>query len=108
MTGKEKKRSPKRGYYGRALDEVEKLALEEAGGVEGLDEEIAVLRFKMRQLVENEPEKVELCLKAANTLARLIGVRYNITKEQKKSLKEAISRVITEIAVPLGIKILFK
>ncbi|OGO16228.1 MAG: hypothetical protein A2Z02_03790 [Chloroflexi bacterium RBG_16_48_7] len=108
MTGKEKKKDKNRGYYGRALDEVEKLALEEACGVEGLDEEIAVLRFKMRQLVENEPEKFELCLKAANTLARLIGIRYNISKEQKKSLKEAITKVITEIAVPLGIKILFK
>jgi hypothetical protein len=108
MTGKEKKKSKNRGYYGRALDEVEKVALEEAGGLEGLDEEIAVLRFKMRQLVENEPEKFELCLKAANTLARLVGIRYNISREQKKSLKEAISKVITEIAVPLGIKILFK
>jgi len=108
MIEKEKKKAKKTGFYSRALNEVEKLALEEAGDLEGLDEEIAVLRLKLRQLVENEPGEVELCLKTANTLARLVGIRYNISREQKKSLKEAITRVITEIAVPLGIRILFK
>ncbi len=108
MTEKDRKKGKKRGFYGRALDEAEKLALEEAGTVEGLDEEIAILRLKLRQLIENEPEKFELHLKGAATIARLIGIRYNISKEQRKSLKEAISRVITEIAVPLGVKILFR
>ena len=67
-----------------------------------------MLRLKLRQLVENEPQRYELHLKAASTIARLVGIRYDISREQKKSLKEAISKVITEIAVPLGIKILFR
>jgi hypothetical protein len=90
------------------LDEAEKLALKEASDIEGLDEEIAVLRLKLRQLLEKEPEKFELHLKVASTIARLVGIRYDINKEQKKSLREAISRVLTEIAIPLGVNILFK
>ena len=105
---KEKRKREKRGYYARALNEAEKLDLAEARDIEGLDEEIALLRLKLRQLVENEPQKYELHLKAASTIARLVGIRYDISREQKKSLKEAISKVITEIAVPLGIKILFR
>lgn len=76
--------------------------------IEGLDEEIAMLRVKLRKLIENSPGQIDLCLRATNTIARLVGIRYNITRAQKKSLKEAVSRVLTEIAIPLGVKILFK
>lgn len=98
----------KRGFYSRALDEAERLELEEARGVEGLDEEIAILRVKLRELIKNCPDNIELHLEAANTIARLVRTRYNISKEQKKSLKEAITNVLTEIALPLGIKALIK
>jgi len=93
----------RQGFYSRALDEAEKVELEEASQVEGLDEEIALLRIKLRELVENQPDRVDLHLKAANTIARLVKTRYQISKEQKKSLKEAIAKVLTEVAVPLGI-----
>lgn len=108
MKGKGIQKGKKRGFYGRALDEAEKIGLKEARDVEGLDEEIAMLRVKLRELIENEPDKYDLYLKVTNTLARLVGIRYNISREQKKSLKEAITKVLTDIAVPLGVKILIK
>jgi hypothetical protein len=108
MIKKDTQKGKKKGFYGRALDEAEKLGLEEAREIEGLDEEIAVLRVKLRELIEKEPERFDLHLRAANTIARLVGIRYNITKEQKNSLKEAITKVLTEIAIPLGVNILVK
>ena len=93
----------KHGFYSRSLDEAEKLEMEEASYVEGIDQEIALLRIKLRELVENQPDRIDLHLEAANTIARLIRTRYQISKEQKKSLKEAIAKVLTEVAVPLGI-----
>jgi hypothetical protein len=108
MAKKETQKGKKKGFYGRALDEAEKLGLEEAREIEGLDEEIAILRVKLRELIEREPERFDLHLRAANTIARLVGIRYNITKEQKNSLKEAITKVLTEIAIPLGVNILVK
>jgi hypothetical protein len=92
-----------RGFYSRALDEAEKLELEEASQVEGIDEEIALLRVKLRELLEEQPERIDLHFEAANIIARLVRTRYQITKEQKKSLKEAIQKVLTEVAVPLGV-----
>jgi len=77
--------------------------LEEASYVEGVDQEIALLRIKLRELVENEPDRIDLHLEAANTIARLVRTRYQISKEQKRSLKEAIAKVLTEVAIPLGI-----
>ncbi len=103
--GKRERKNSPRGFYSRALDEAEKFELEEASHVEGLDEEIALLRVKLRELVEEQPERTDLHFEAANIIARLVRTRYQITREQKKSLKEAIQKVLTEVAVPLGVGI---
>jgi CRISPR/Cas system CSM-associated protein Csm2 small subunit len=105
IKGKGKRKGSLRGFYGRALDEAEKLELEEACYVEGIDEEIALLRVKLRELLEEQPDRIDLHFEAANIIARLVRTRYQITKEQKKSLKEAIQKVLTEVAVPLGVGI---
>lgn len=111
MPGREPKgrgRRKPQGFYRRALDEAEGVELEAASQVEGIDEEIALLRVKLKELVENQPDRIDLHLEAANTIARLVKIRYQISKEQKKSLKEAIARVLTEVAVPLGIGVVIK
>jgi hypothetical protein len=98
-----KKETSRRGFYGRALNEAQKFELEEASHIEGIDEEIALLRLKFRELLEEQPERIDLHFEAANIIARLVKTRYQITREQKKSLKEAIQKVLTEVAVPLGV-----
>lgn len=95
----------KHGFYSRAFDKADKLELEELAQVVGLDDEIALLRWKLRQLTETDPSRLDLHLEAANTLSRLVKTRYLISAEQKHSLKEAITKVLTNIAVPLGIGI---
>ncbi|MBN2463134.1 MAG: hypothetical protein JXB43_05990 [Dehalococcoidia bacterium] len=108
MRRKETTKGEKPGFYSRALDEAEKMELEEARGIEGIDEEIAILRVKLRELMVAKPESFGLHLKVATAIARLVTTRYSITREQKKSLREAVTRVLTEIAVPLGIKSLMR
>jgi len=106
--GKGKRKGSLRGFYSRALDEAGKFELEEASHIEGIDEEIALLRVKLRELLEEQPERSDLHFEAANIIARLVKTRYQITKEQKKSLKEAIQKVLTEVAVPLGVGMAIK
>ena len=106
--GKDATKGKRHGFYSQALNEAEKLELEEARSIDGIDEEIAILRVKLRELIVAKPERLDIHLKLATTIARLVTTRYNITKEQKRSLKEAITRVLTEIAVPLGIKAIIK
>ncbi len=93
----------KHGFYSRALTEAERLELDELRELEGVDDEIALIRWKLRQLIENNPDRIDLQLEAANMIARLVRTRYQISKEEKKSLKEAIQKVLTDVAVPLGI-----
>jgi hypothetical protein len=105
MTEEERngRKGNQRGFYSRALDEAEKFELEEALYVEGIDDEIALLRVKLRELLEEQPERIDLHFEAANVIARMVKTRYQITGEQKKSLKEGIQKVLTELAVQVGI-----
>jgi len=95
----------KHGFYSKVLDEAEQLDFELAAGVEGIDDEIALLRVKIKSILENDPENIKLITQATDALARLVKTRYNITKEQKKGLKEAIGNVLRDVALPLGIGI---
>ena len=97
--------SKKSDFYSKVLDEAERLDFELAAGVEGIDDEIALLRVKIKSILEHDPENIKLIMEATNTLARLVRTRYNITKEQKKGLKEAIGNVLRDVALPLGIGI---
>jgi len=95
----------KHGFYSKVLDEAGQLDFELASGVEGIDDEIALLRVKIKSILSHEPENIKLIMQATNTLARLVKTRYNITKDQKKGLKEAIGNVLRDVALPLGIGI---
>ncbi len=93
------------GFYSRVLDEAEKLDFALAADVSGIDDEIALLRVKIKSILEHEPENVKLIMHVTNALGRLIMTRYKITREQRKGLKEAIGNVLKDIALPLGIGI---
>jgi len=95
----------KHGFYSKVFDEAERLDFEMATGVDGIDDEIALLRVKIKSLLERDPENIKLIMQATNTLARLVRTRYNISREDKKGLKEAIGNVLRDVALPLGIGI---
>ena len=95
----------KHGFYAKVLDEAEQLDFELASGVNGIDDEIALLRVKIKSVLEKDPENINLIMQATNTLATLVKTRYRISKEQRKGLKEAIGNVLRDVAVPLGIGI---
>jgi len=95
----------KRGFYSSVLDENQRLDFETATLVEGIDEEIALLRVKIKALVQRDPENLRLIMQAINALARLVMTKYNIRKEDKQGLKEVITSVLRDIALPLGIGI---
>lgn len=95
----------KHGFYSRVLTREEKEDMERAVNLEGLDEEIALLRVKIKSVAEHDPENIALLAEALGTLYRLLQAKQRLSKEDKKGLKEAIGNVLKEIAVPLGIEL---
>jgi len=104
-TSKRSRSDKKQSFYSRVLDEAEKLDFELASDVSGIDDEIALLRVKIKSVLEKDPENIKLIMQATNALAGLVRTRYNITVEQRKGLREAIGNVIRDVALPLGISI---
>ena len=98
--------SARQSFYSRVLDEAEKLDFELASGVEGIDDEIALLRVELKKAIAGgDSTNLKLLVGATNALERLIRTRYKITREQRKGLKEAIGTVLRDVAIPLGIGI---
>ena len=95
----------KHGFYSKVLDEKEQAAYDEAIFVEGIDEEIALLRVKIISLLERDPENIRLISQAANTLIKLILIKHDVDRNDPKSMKKAIYTVLRDVALPLGIKI---
>ena len=96
----------KHGFYARIFDEAEKVDFTVAAGVEGIDEEIALLRLEIKNAISGGDERnLILLVKAAGALEKLIRTRYQITSTQRQGLKEAIGNVIKDVMVPLGINI---
>ncbi|HUV51781.1 MAG TPA: hypothetical protein VMW64_01740 [Dehalococcoidia bacterium] len=103
---KSRRNKDRHSFYLKAMDEADGLDFELARGVQGIDDEIALLRVKIKSLLENDPENVKLIMDATSTLARLVMTRYKISADQKKALSNAISNVLGNLAIPLGIKYL--
>jgi len=95
----------KHGFYSKVLDESGRLDFAQATGVEGIDDEIALLRVKIKSLIAHDPDNITLIMRAINTLARVVSTRYNLSRKDKKGLKEAIGNVLKDVALPLGIGI---
>lgn len=96
------KRKP-RSFYLRTLDEAERLEFQAASNIEGIDDEITLMRMQINDLVHQED--LDDLVKAMRTLARLVSTRYNISRHDKKGIKEAIGNVLRDIALPLGISL---
>ena len=93
-------------FYARALDEIERIDLDAASGVTGIDDEIALLRLEIKKaMAGGDARNLKVLIDASNALERLIRTRYQITREQRQGLKEAIGNVIKDIALPLGVNI---
>lgn len=95
----------KHGFYSKMLTEEEKADLENAVLVEGIDEEIALLRVKIKSLMKYDPENVRLLAQAVNALSRLVAAKSDVGSDDKTGLARAVANVLRDIALPMAISI---
>lgn len=95
------------GFYSKVLTEADRRSLAQAVEIAGLDEEIALLRVKIKSIVEHDPDNVELIVRATTTLARLALARAAIAKDEDKDdeLKQTLLEVLNKLALPPGLGI---
>ncbi len=81
-------------FYGSALDAAERIELQEASKIKGLDQEIAVLRMKLRKMVRKRRQNVPLMLRGIELLVKAVSARYRLSKEAEENLSESLANVV--------------
>ena len=89
------------GFYQSALSEAERLALSEAAEMHGLDDEIAVLRVKLRTALEENPQDVKLMFKGLELLVKALAARYRLSQRAEDELSERVEAVLHDLGGPL-------
>lgn len=84
-------------FYGPALSEAEQKLLPHARRIEGLDEEIAVFRVRLRTLLASEAEDFALLHDGLATLARTLAIRHRISPQSANDLAERMAAVLRSI-----------
>jgi len=95
----------KHGFYSSELDEVQKQDLIQAVEVEGIDEEIAILRVKLKAVLRKDPDNIRVVMLAIESLSKVLRDKYKYGKNDKKGLGEVVSHILKDIAVPIGLDI---
>jgi hypothetical protein len=90
-------RQSARNFYRRALDQAERLDLEAAQEVEGLDDEIALMRVRLKRAVEEHPEDVQLLVKGLDILVRAVGARYRLSAKSRRDLAENLAATLNSL-----------
>ena len=99
-----KQEDEEQSFYGDAFDEADKKDFDLAAGVDGIDDEIALLRGEIKKAIAGEDvSNLRDIVMATNALERLIRTKYQIGKDEQKGLKEGISNVMQDIASAAGV-----
>ncbi len=86
-----------REFYAGALDAAERIELDAASEVEGLDEEIALLRMKLREALGKRPDDLALMLRGIDLLVKAVSARYRLSPEAGEDLSENIANVVRSV-----------
>jgi hypothetical protein len=93
----------KHGYYSKALSDSEQRDFRPASRVSGIDDEIALLRVRIKSLVQNDPHNLKLMMRLMNSLGRLLKIRYTILQPADKSgASDVIADMFKDVVLPVG------
>lgn len=98
------KRRRRRNYYGTvALSKAERLELSRAGSVEGLADEIALLRAQLKKAVEGSPrgakarKDLKVVTRGLETLLKAVSTEYRLSPRGREGLADNIARVLDSL-----------
>jgi hypothetical protein len=101
--GKRASRTPKNtsfpdnGFYAPALRQEERDRLPLARQLEGLDEEIALLRVRLASMAREQPEDMDTLIKGVGMLVRAVATKYRLSKKAEDDLYQSMLGVLRGI-----------
>ena len=86
-----------RNLYRGSLTEAEQEALDTAQQVEGLADEIAMLRVKLMTAIDERLEDLTLIVGGVNMLVKAVAAQYRLSPKAKGELAESITAVLNNL-----------
>ena len=84
-------------FYADVLSEADRARLETAREIDGIDEEIAILRLNLRDMLAKNPDRMELVSKGMGMLLKAVSARYKLSPKSQDDLSDSIIGVINGI-----------
>jgi len=85
------RKRPASGFYAPALDPEDRADLAAAGAVHGLEQEIAVLRLRLRRLLSERPDDFALTVRAIELLVRAVNAAGRAAPADEHGVLERLS-----------------
>ncbi len=85
-----------RSFYERALDASDRDLLEDARDVEGLDDEVALLRMEIRRLIEEQDPDPRLFQAGLRLLIQALVARHRLSNRQAEDLGDAAAQLLEQ------------
>ena len=84
-------------FYEAALDEAERAEFLLALQVEGIEEELALLRVRLRRALKDNPDDLALMLRGVDLLSRALARRYRLSRQDTAELVANLRGVLDGI-----------
>lgn len=91
-----------RSFYARALTAADRAALDDARAVEGIDDEVALLRLQIRALIADEEPDARVVQGAMRLLVQAVVTQQRLSGRQAEGLTEAATRLLEEFVGALN------
>ena len=88
-----------RSFYQESLSEAERW--ERARQMEGLDEEVALLRVRLKEALEERPQDMQLIAKGVDLLVKAVAAKYRLSPKAQRELSDSIAGVVRGIGTVL-------
>jgi hypothetical protein len=90
--------SPKRGsFYAESMSDEDRERFMRALGVEGIDEEVAMLRVTLRRQFEGHPAQYDALLRNADLLVRAVAAQYRMSPKSAHDFAERLTATIRDL-----------
>lgn len=83
-------------FYDSALTAAERSQFDEARDVEGLEQEVALLRIRLREALIDRPDDVKLLQNGVRLLVQALLAQHRLTPKQANNLGEAAANLLEE------------
>jgi hypothetical protein len=81
-------------FYEAALSEADRAGLAEARGVDGIDEEIALLRLQLRRALQDDPVDAKLLHGGVRLLIHALLLQRRLSRAHADALLESVTGIV--------------